>query len=303
MASFNSVLIGLGAIAVMAAAQAIAQPAAPSGPPGAPPVYGAPTATTFTSKIGFFTMERDPGASYPRVIQLKIGADKGTLLATYQPSRQPADLSQHRQWRQLDASSEVPQLRGQPCLYELPVKMGEFPAGTRHGLRQRHRQHRSGQAAAGCGVQPRWRQELGLSQHHRHGRRRPLRPGRPRRPFARPESDLRTLSLCRLRRTGWSPISPTSATRKTATASLLDHVVSEDGGKTWGPLVYDVAIPDGLSRPGMPIVARDGKGKYYMSYELVSAPGYALEPRTNAGAFPHLGRWPATGAIPRPPAH
>ena len=70
--------------------------------------------------------------------------------------------------------------------------------------------------------------------------------------------------------------------KKNGYSQLLDHVVSEDGGRSWGPLVHDVAIPDGLSRPGMPIVARDGKGQYYMSYELVSAPGYALEPRTNA---------------------
>ena len=58
-----------------------------------------------------------------------------------------------------------------------------------------------------------------------------------------------------------------------------------DGGKSWGAPVYDVAIPDGLSRPGMAIIARDGKGKFYMSYELVSAPGYALEPRTNSTHF------------------
>ena len=73
--------------------------------------------------------------------------------------------------------------------------------------------------------------------------------------------------------------------KKNGFNQLLDHVVSEDGGKSWGPIVYDVAIPDGLSRPGMAIVAKDGKGKYYMSYELVSAPGYPLEPRTNAMHF------------------
>jgi hypothetical protein len=32
----------------------------------------------------------------------------------------------------------------------------------------------------------------------------------------------------------------------------------------------------------MTIVTRDGHGKYYMSYEEVSMPGYALEPRTNS---------------------
>jgi len=65
---------------LLALAQADAQTAPLSG--NAPP-YGVPTATTFTSKIGFVTMDPDPGASYPRVIQLRMGANKGTLLATY----------------------------------------------------------------------------------------------------------------------------------------------------------------------------------------------------------------------------
>ncbi|HEU0095299.1 MAG TPA: sialidase family protein [Rhizomicrobium sp.] len=39
----------------------------------------------------------------------------------------------------------------------------------------------------------------------------------------------------------------------------LEVSVSTDGGKTWGKLVYDVAIADGLTRPGMTVVTRDGK--------------------------------------------
>ena len=41
-----------------------------------------PVPTLFTSKIGFFSAEQQ-GASYPRVIQLQVGAAKGTLLATF----------------------------------------------------------------------------------------------------------------------------------------------------------------------------------------------------------------------------
>jgi hypothetical protein len=101
-----------------------------SGVAGGAPAYGLPTATIFTSKIGFITMDRDPGASYPRVIQLKTGANKGTLLATYSHR---GNLPIYRSTDNGDSwtlFSEVPQLRGQPCLYELPVKMGDFPAGT-----------------------------------------------------------------------------------------------------------------------------------------------------------------------------
>ena len=102
----------------------------PAPPPAPVPQFGIPTPTVFTSRIGFFTREQSPGASYPRVIQLKVGPQKGTLLATY---ARRGDLLIFRStdngetWQQY---SEVPQLSGQPCLYELPVKMGEFPAGT-----------------------------------------------------------------------------------------------------------------------------------------------------------------------------
>src|SRR5436309_1519845 len=137
---FGTMVLAVLSLA-LAADHAAAQPAgppaggagAPGGPggttaPGGAPAYGTPTPTVFTSKIGFFTMERDAGAQYPRVIQLKFGPNKGALLATYS----------HRGnlpiWRSTDNGdswtpySEVPQLRGQPCIYELPVKMGEFPA-------------------------------------------------------------------------------------------------------------------------------------------------------------------------------
>ena len=51
--------------------------------PAPVPQFGLPTPSAFTSKIGFFTPERIEGASYPRVIQLKVGTQKGTLLATF----------------------------------------------------------------------------------------------------------------------------------------------------------------------------------------------------------------------------
>jgi hypothetical protein len=73
--------------------------------------------------------------------------------------------------------------------------------------------------------------------------------------------------------------------KKDGYSQLLDHKVSTDGGRTWGALVYDVAIADGLTRPGMTVIARDGKGKFYMSYELVGLPGHALEPRNNLAHF------------------
>ena len=53
---------------------------------------------------------------------------------------------------------------------------------------------------------------------------------------------------------------------------LLGHKVSEDGGKSWGPEVYDIAMPGGVERPGMVIIARLPNGTYVYSYEDVQGP-------------------------------
>jgi hypothetical protein len=49
----------------------------------------------------------------------------------------------------------------------------------------------------------------------------------------------------------------------------LGHKVSIDGARTWGPEVLDVAIPGGVERPGMAVVARTGDGRYAMTYENI----------------------------------
>lgn len=49
---------------------------------------------------------------------------------------------------------------------------------------------------------------------------------------------------------------------------LLAHRVSTDGGVTWGPDVFDVAVPDGVKRPGMATVRKLPNGRYVMGYEI-----------------------------------
>ena len=68
-------------------------------------------------------------------------------------------------------------------------------------------------------------------------------------------------------------------------SQLLEHKVSSDGGRTWGTAIRDVAIGDGLTRPGMAVVTRNASGKFFMSYEVVGKPGVALEPRSNLAHF------------------
>ncbi len=293
-----------GAVAVMlavAGTQVLAQPGGPAAPPSASAAgrggrgagtpnpdpaaqLSMPVATTFTSKIGFFTAERDPGASYPRVIQLQVGANKGTLLATY------AHRGSLPIWRSTDNGetwthyADVPQLSGEPCLFEAPRQLGEFPAGTvmacGGGTAAREPGTRTLDVAVSRDAGKSWAYLSTIAT----GRTAPYNPA-SRAGLSRDSGPI------------WEPFLGTDSRgrlvayfsderdKKNAFNQLLDHVVSEDGGKSWGPLVYDVAIPDGLSRPGLPIVARDGKGTYSMSYELVSAPGYPLEPRTNAMHF------------------
>ena len=268
------------AVALLGLGPAAAQPA----PPPSVPQFGLPTASVFTSKIGFFTPERIEGASYPRVIQLKIGPQKGTLLATF-ARRGPLMIFRSTDngdsWQQF---SEIPMLQGEPCLYELPVKMGEFPAGTvmacGGGPLDRGAGKRSLDVAVSRdgGKSWAWLSTIatgGLGRYDPMDRAGLLRDQSPVfEPYLFADAQNRLVAYFSDERD-----------KKSGYSQLLDHEVSTDGGKSWGSPVYDVAIPDGLSRPGMAIVARDGKGKFYMSYELVSAPGTALEPRTNSVHF------------------
>jgi hypothetical protein len=57
---------------------------------------------------------------------------------------------------------------------------------------------------------------------------------------------------------------------------ILSHKVSEDGGKTWGAEVFDVAVPDGKTRPGMAIIDRLPNGKYIMVFEIVGVEGIPI---------------------------
>ncbi len=251
-----------------------------------PPVqYGTPVATEFTSNIGFIDMQAMPGASYPRVIQIAHYApEKGDLLATFSlrgtlPIYRSTDRGES--WQLF---SEVPNLRGEPSLYELPVKMGDFPAGTL--------------LAAGGGMpgpDPS-RRTLEVSYSSDGGKTwHPLStiaaggPGRydpaDRAGLSRDQNPLFEPYLYADAAGHLVAYFSDERFKKKGYSQLLDHKVSLDGGRTWGPLVNDVAILDGLSRPGMAIVARAGSGRFYMSYEVVSMPGYALEPRSNPAHF------------------
>jgi hypothetical protein len=54
---------------------------------------------------------------------------------------------------------------------------------------------------------------------------------------------------------------------------VIAHVVSTNGGTSWGSEVYDVAVQDGVARPGMATVITLPNSTYLMSYEYCKA-GY-----------------------------
>ncbi len=70
--------------------------------------------------------------------------------------------------------------------------------------------------------------------------------------------------------------------RRPAYSQFLGHVVSTDGGRTWGPERADVAVADGVSRPGMAIVARLPSGRYIMSFEVCSPTNCEAHVKTSA---------------------
>jgi hypothetical protein len=53
---------------------------------------------------------------------------------------------------------------------------------------------------------------------------------------------------------------------------LLAHKVSTDGGRTWGPEVFDTAMKGGVERPGMVVIDRLPDKRYVYNFEDVAGP-------------------------------
>ena len=64
-------------------------------------------------------------------------------------------------------------------------------------------------------------------------------------------------------------------------SQMLVHVVSEDGGDTWGDVIRDVASEAQSDRPGMATVAKMDNGEYIMSYEVCNRPGCPVHVKTS----------------------
>lgn len=242
-----------------------------------------PVRTKFTSKIGFFDSDPELGASYPRVLQIKNGPGKGQLLATFGrrgalPIYRSTDNGET--WQFL---SEIPNLRGQPAMFELPQKVGEFPAGTimvaGTGASEPNSDRRNLQVSYSTDGGRTWKylstiDEGGVGSYDPINRAGMSIQSPVWEPFLNLDAQGRLIA--------WVS---TERHKDEGYSQLLDYRISPDGGRTWGEPVRAVAIPDGLTRPGMAVVTRNATGKFFLSYEVVGKAGYALEPRNNPVHF------------------
>lgn len=212
-----------------------------------------------------------PGSMYPRVICLEHSGERnGTFLATFEQYRhEPPVFPVYRsvdEGRTWILHSEIADqvngwgLRYQPHLYELPSALGDMPAGTI--------------LAAGNSIPKDWtKTKIDLYKSTDGGST---------------WSFLSSLALGGkpeiYEDAVWEPfllldgngdlVCYYSDERKKSEGynQLLLHRVSKDGIH-WGPEVYDVAVPDGVTRPGMAVVSRLANGSYMMTYEVMDGPG------------------------------
>ena len=209
------------------------------------------------------------GTRYGRIIRLQnSGSFNGTLIATYESW--PNDFRFYKStddglsWIQIGAPilSSIPGwvMKVEPDLFELPMAVGNLPAGTillagncrtNNFNINSHRMEvwystNQGVAWQYRGVadqstnQGLWEPRLGLSSSGQ---------------LVCYYSDERFAS------SGYN--------------QLLAERVSPDGGLTWGTEIYACAIADGVKRPGMAITAKLPNGQYVLSYEGVGFGGWS----------------------------
>ena len=65
-------------------------------------------------------------------------------------------------------------------------------------------------------------------------------------------------------------------------SQFIGHVVSTDGGHTWGPEVMDVGVNDNSTRPGMATVIRLSNGLFLMSFETVGLTNSEVHVKTSS---------------------
>ena len=211
-----------------------------------------------------------PGAMYPRVICLEHQpkGGNGVLLATFEhyipgmrsfPIYRSADNG--KSWTLLTRVEDTYLKVGnkyQPVLYELPQKAGDNPAGTIL---------LSGNAIPASNAST----ELVLYKSTDGAKTWEfvssiVKGGRA---TTRNESPVWEPFLNLDKKGNLVCFYSDEGSKAVGYNQLLCHKVSPDGGKTWGDVVLDVAIPDKTTRPGMVTIAQLPDGRFLMTYEVV----------------------------------
>lgn len=216
-----------------------------------------------------------PGAMYPRVIRIEhFAGEEGTLLATFEHymNREPSfpiyrSTDNGETWNLYSEVEDTHNnfgMKYQPHLFELPQQVNEFPAGTIFCTGSSIPEDMSSTELLVYFSTDGGKSWEFLSSIVKGGRA--IYPNEGETPVWEPflglDSSGRMVAYYsdeRFYDDGYS--------------QLLAHMISEDGGRTWGEPVFDVAVPDNKTRPGMSIVTRLPNGKYMMVFELVGVEG------------------------------
>lgn len=238
--------------------------------------FGVSTAAAATTASGVLfapntAANPSEDASYPRVIRLDhSGAANGTLLATFAHSGNggaKANFPVYKStnggtsWSASPVGTVTDTQHGWdldgPTLFELPQAEGNLPAGTllAAGTAWNHNDYtqQAVEVFASTNQGATWSyrssctSEAGTPNSQGHGIWEPE--------FAvAGNGDL----VCY-----FSDERPSSNNYN----QVLAHVVSTNGGATWGSEVYDVAVQNGVERPGMATVVKLPNGTWAMTYE------------------------------------
>ncbi len=217
------------------------------------------------------TTDKEEDASYPRVIRLAhAGKDNGVLIATFfhKGAQTKATLPIYRSedsgrtWSKQPIGVVRDALNGReldaPGLFELPKAAGDLPAGALlvAGTAWNHGDftEQDMQVYASTDGGRHWTYRSSCVRE----KNMPNRPGlglwEPAFAIAADGSLVCYFSDERPSVDGYNQV--------------LAHVRSTDGGMTWSKEVWDVAVKDSRSRPGMTTVIRLPNTRYAMVYEV-----------------------------------
>lgn len=221
--------------------------------------------------------EKEPGAMYPRCICLSHnGEENGALLATFEcytygapvfPVYRSGDGG--KSWERIGQVEDTQKgfgCRYQPHLFELPVKCGELEPGTILCAGNIIPDDLKSTAlhlykSSDCGKTWEFLSEVvsgGEALVDIKGIQDEERPVWE--PFLEVTKDQRLICF----------YSDERLNKSRGYNQLLAHKTSADGGRSWSEATIDAAFPDGVLRPGMPVIARAASGKCMMVYEMIN---------------------------------